>query len=205
LIITRIGRTRPKPKPTFLLTSMGIAEGAFNHTRARPREPRFRRPTKGSIYEARQPESAMPDTILVLNGPNLNLLGTREPEIYGHETLDDIRAMVERRAGDLGLAADFRQSNHEGELVGWIQEARGSAKGIVINAGGYSHSSVAILDALLASGVPVIEVHLSNIFRREGFRHHSYVSQAARGVICGLGAQGYALALEALAGLLDDD
>ncbi len=147
----------------------------------------------------------MPDTILVLNGPNLNLLGTREPEIYGHETLDDIRALVERRAGDLGLAADFRQSNDEGEMVGWIQEARGSAKGIVINAGGYSHSSVAILDALLASEVPVIEVHLSNIFRRESFRHHSYVSQAARGVICGFGAQGYALALEALAGLLDDD
>ncbi len=147
----------------------------------------------------------MPDTILVLNGPNLNLLGTREPEIYGRETLDDIRALVERRASDLGLAADFRQSNHEGELVGWIQEARGSAKGIVINAGGYSHSSVAILDALLASGLPVIEVHLSNIFRRESFRHQSYVSQAARGVICGFGAQGYALALEALKGLIDDD
>ena len=173
---------------------MAIAGGAFNHTRAGPREPRFRRPTKGSIYGARQPESAMPDIILVLNGPNLNLLGTREPEIYGRETLDDIRVMVEARAGDLGLAADFRQSNHEGELVDWIQGARGSAKGIVINAGGYSHSSVAILDALLASGVPVIEVHLSNIFRREGFRHHSYVSQAAHGVICGFGAQGYVLA-----------
>ena len=184
---------------------MGIAGGAFNHTRARPRGPRYRRPTKGSIYGARQPESAMPDIILVLNGPNLNLLGAREPEIYGRETLDDIRVMVEARAGDLGLAADFRQSNHEGELVGWIQGARGSAKGIVINAGGYSHSSVAILDALLASGVPVIEVHLSNIFRREGFRHHSYVSQAAHGVICGFGAQGYVLALEALAGLIDND
>ena len=148
---------------------------------------------------------ADPLRIQVIHGPNLNLLGTRQPDIYGRETLDDIRAMVERSAADLGLAADFRQSNHEGELVDWIQGARGAAKGIVINAGGYSHSSVAILDALLASGVPVIEVHLSNIFRREGFRHHSYISQAARGVICGLGAQGYVLALEALKGLIAND
>ncbi len=183
---------------------MGIAGGAFNRARVGPGEARFHRPTKGSIYGERHPESAMPDTVLVLNGPNLNLLGTRQPDIYGNESLDDIRVMVKKRAADLGLAADFRQSNDEGELVGWIQGAPGAARGIVINAGGYSHTSVAILDALLACGVPVVEVHLSNLFRREPFRHHSYVSQAAHGVICGFGAQGYALALEALKGLLDD-
>jgi 3-dehydroquinate dehydratase-2 len=183
---------------------MGIVGGAFNHARAAPGEARFRRPAKGSIYGERHPESVMPDTILVLNGPNLNLLGTRQSDIYGSESLDDIRVMVEKRAADLGLAVDFRQSNHEGELVTWIQDAGGSAKGIVINPAGYTGTSVAILDALLACGLPVVEVHISNIFRREPFRHHSYVSQAAQGVICGLGARGYALALEALKGLLDD-
>jgi len=184
---------------------MGITGGAFNHERAATGEARFHRPAKGSIYGERHPKSAMPDTILILNGPNLNLLGTRQPEIYGSQTLDDIRVMVEKRAADLGWAIDFRQSNHEGELVTWIQEARGTAKGIVINPAGYTTTSVAIFDALLACGLPVVEVHISNIFRREAFRHHSYVSQAARGVICGLGAQGYTLALEALKGLLDDD
>jgi 3-dehydroquinate dehydratase II len=141
-------------------------------------------------------------TILILNGPNLNLLGVREPETYGSDTLSDIEEACLERAASLGLAIEFRQSNHEGQLVDWIQEARGSAHGIVINPGGYTHSSVAILDALKASDLPVIEVHLSNIHRRESFRHRSLVSLAATGVICGLGAQGYVLALEAMANLV---
>ncbi len=137
--------------------------------------------------------------VLILNGPNLNLLGTREPEIYGAETLDDIRLACEARAKKLDLAADFRQSNTEGELVQWIQEARADHGAIIINAGAYTHTSVAILDALLAVDMPVMEVHLSNIYKRDEFRHHSYISKAATGVICGLGSQGYLLALEALA------
>ncbi len=140
--------------------------------------------------------------ILVLNGPNLNMLGTREPALYGHQTLDDIREMCARRAGPLDLDIDFRQSNHEGELVEWIQQARGACAGIVINPGGYTHTSVAILDALLLSELPVIEIHISNIFRREPFRGHSYVSQAARGMITGLGAHGYVLALDAVAEII---
>jgi len=141
-------------------------------------------------------------SVLILNGPNLNMLGIREPEIYGRETLDDIRKLCERQGKTLGLGIDFRQSNAEGELIGWIQEARGKKAGIVINPAGLGHTSVALLDALLLADLPVVEVHLSNIFKREAFRHHSYVSQAAKGVICGLGAQGYGLALEALANIL---
>jgi 3-dehydroquinate dehydratase-2 len=141
-------------------------------------------------------------TVLILNGPNLNLLGSREPEIYGRSTLDDIRRACETAAKPLGLAVDFRQSNDEGGLVSAIQSARTGAAGIVINAAAYTHTSVAILDALLACGVPVIEVHLSNIYKREDFRHHSYVSRAASGIICGFGAKGYVLALEAMAELL---
>lgn len=137
--------------------------------------------------------------IFILNGPNLNLLGVRQPEIYGSETLADIEALCADRAAALGLQIDFRQSNIEGELVGWIQEARDRAAGIIINAAAYTHTSIAILDALKAVDVPVIEVHLSNVFAREDFRHHSYVSLAATGVICGLGSAGYLLALEALA------
>lgn len=144
----------------------------------------------------------MAKPVYVLNGPNLNLLGTREPAVYGRDTLDDIKAMAEAKAGMLNLAVVFRQSNSEGELIDWVQEARGQASGIVINAGGLTHTSVALLDALQASELPVIEVHLSNIFRRESFRTHSYVSLAATGVICGLGAKGYELALEAMAGIL---
>lgn len=140
--------------------------------------------------------------ILVLNGPNLNLLGTRQPEIYGTTTLADIAASCAERGAALGLEVDFRQSNAEGELVGWVQEARTRHAGLVVNAGAYSHTSVALLDALTASDLPVIEVHLSNIFRREAFRHHSYVSLAATGVICGLGARGYLLALDGMAGLV---
>jgi 3-dehydroquinate dehydratase-2 len=141
--------------------------------------------------------------ILVLNGPNLNLLGERQPAVYGRTTLADIEKSCRRTAKGLGLAVDFRQSNHEGELVTWIQEARRSHAGIVINAGAYSHTSVAILDALQAFEPPIVEVHLSNIFRREPFRHHSHVSTVARGVICGFGAAGYLLALQALAELLE--
>jgi 3-dehydroquinate dehydratase-2 len=142
-------------------------------------------------------------TILVLNGPNLNLLGVREPETYGRETLADIEEACLERAAALDLALDFRQSNHEGQLVDWIQEARENADGIVINAGAYTHTSVAIHDALKASDLPVIEVHLTNIFQRERFRHRSFISPVARGVICGLGGQGYVLALDAMATLLE--
>jgi len=140
--------------------------------------------------------------ILVLNGPNLNLLGSRQPEIYGRDSLADIEKSCRRRAGELGVGLEFRQSNHEGELIDWIQQARGKMAGIVINPAGYSHSSVALLDALVACDLPVIEVHLANIFKREAFRHHSFVSEAARGVICGLGPRGYLLALDALADII---
>ena len=138
--------------------------------------------------------------VFVLNGPNLNMLGKRQPKVYGRATLADVEKLCRTRAETLGLAIDFRQTNLEGELVGWIQEARKAAAGIVINAGAYTHTSVAILDALLTAEKPVIEVHISNVFRRESFRHHSYVSPAAAGVIVGCGPLGYALALEALAG-----
>ena len=141
--------------------------------------------------------------VFILNGPNLNLLGVRDPSIYGRDTLGDIEERCTARAAALGLEIDFRQSNHEGQLVDWVQEACESADGIILNAGALTHTSVALLDALSAAELPVIEVHLSNIFRRESFRHHSYVSLAANGVICGLGAQGYELALDAIANLLD--
>ena len=144
----------------------------------------------------------MAKPVFVLNGPNLNLLGVREPEIYGRDTLDDVRQRAEARAAALGLTVSFRQTNHEGELIGWIQEARGAASGIILNAGSLTHTAIVILDALTAAELPVIEVHLSNIFRRESFRHHSYVSLAAKGVICGLGVQGYELALDAMAKLV---
>lgn len=137
--------------------------------------------------------------VLVLNGPNLNMLGIREPEIYGRTTLKDIEVLCTAAGQDLGLDIDFRQSNFEGELVTWIQEARTSADAILINPAAYSHTSVAIHDALKASGLPVAEVHLSNIHQREAFRHHSYVSAVAFGVICGFGATGYKLALHAVA------
>jgi 3-dehydroquinate dehydratase II len=140
--------------------------------------------------------------IYVLNGPNLNLLGVREPTVYGRDTLADVRARTEARGAQCGLTIDFRQSNHEGELITWIQDARTQASGIVINAGGYTHTSIAILDALQAAELPAIEVHLSNIFRREDYRHHSYISLGVKGVICGLGARGYELAIEALADIL---
>ncbi len=137
--------------------------------------------------------------VLVLNGPNLNMLGTREPAIYGAQTLSDIEALCRAEAERLGLEIAFRQSNHEGELVTWIQQALGAFEAIVINPAAYSHTSVAIHDALKAVGLPVVEVHLSNIHAREPFRHHSFVSGIALGVICGFGASGYKLALAALA------
>jgi 3-dehydroquinate dehydratase-2 len=140
--------------------------------------------------------------VYVLNGPNLNLLGVREPSVYGRDTLGDIEERCTARAAALGLEIDFRQSNHEGQLVDWIQEARESADGIILNAGALTHTSVALLDALSAADLPVIEVHLSNIFRRESFRHRSYISLAAKGVICGLGPQGYELALDAIASMI---
>ncbi len=143
--------------------------------------------------------------VAVLNGPNLNMLGTREPEKYGAATLDDLESLCAETAEELGLAIDFRQSNIEGELVSWIQECRGRAAGIIINPAAYSHTSVAILDALAAVGLPVVEVHITNIHRREEFRHHSYVSRIATGVIAGLGIGGYALALRAMAGMLGDE
>ena len=145
----------------------------------------------------------MAPKILVLNGPNLNILGAREPDVYGHETMAEIEAACAKRASALGLTVEFRQSNSEGELVDWIQEARNGFAGLIVNAGAYTHTSVALLDALLACDVPVIEVHLSNIFQREDFRHHSYVSKAARGLICGFGGFGYEMALDAAARMLE--
>lgn len=144
----------------------------------------------------------MSKIVYILNGPNLNLLGTREPEIYGSRTLADIDRATTSHAASLGLAADFRQSNHEGVMVDWCQEARDKAAGVIINAGAYTHTSIALLDALLTLDQPIIEVHLSNLYQREDFRHHSYISRAATGMICGLGVQGYLLALNAIKGRL---
>lgn len=144
----------------------------------------------------------MTDTIFVLNGPNLNLLGMREPEIYGHDTLDDIANQLDDRARELGLTIDLRQSNHEGHLVDWLHEAQSlQAKAVLLNAGGFTHSSVAIHDAIKAIKTPVIEVHLSNPHAREPFRHVSLIGQAAKGTIAGFGALSYTLALEAAARL----
>jgi 3-dehydroquinate dehydratase II len=147
----------------------------------------------------------LPKAIYVLNGPNLNLLGTREPEIYGRTTLADIGDMTAAEAKAHGLTVVFRQSNHEGELVEWIHEAREMACGVIINAGAYTHTSVAIHDALRALDVPVVEVHLSNTFAREEFRHHSLISPVAKGLIVGFGANSYVLAVDALASLIEED
>ena len=139
--------------------------------------------------------------VLFLSGPNLNLLGTREPAVYGSTTLADIEGMVRERAKGLAAEVDFRQSNHEGQLVDWIHEARGKYGAIVINAGAYTHTSVAIRDAIAATGVPTVEIHLSNVHAREEFRHHSYLSAVCKGVILGFGAQSYVLGLEAAVNL----
>jgi 3-dehydroquinate dehydratase-2 len=143
----------------------------------------------------------MTDLVFVLNGPNLNLLGTREPRIYGTQTLDDIGQMLEQRAKTHKLSLDIRQSNHEGVLVDWLQEAMAKAAAVIINAGGYAHSSIAVRDAVAALTIPVIEVHLTNIYAREGFRRTSLVGQVTRGSIVGLGPLGYVLALDAAAHL----
>lgn len=165
-------------------------DGAFTSMASQQKQPEAARSTSGSR------------TVYVLNGPNLNMLGLRQPEIYGRETLADVEAICREAGARLGLNIVFRQSNIEGELVGWIHEARTEAAGIVINAGAYTHTSIALLDALSAAEKPVVEVHLSNVYRRETFRHHSYISQAAKGVICGFGPKGYVLALEALADIV---
>ena len=141
--------------------------------------------------------------ILILNGPNLNMLGVREPAVYGSDTLGDIEERCHAHAKGLSLDVDFRQTNIEGELVTWIQECRTTHQGVIINAAAFTHTSVALLDALSLLDTPIIEVHLSNIFARESFRHHSYVSPVAAGVICGFGWRGYTLALEAIKDILD--
>jgi 3-dehydroquinate dehydratase-2 len=150
------------------------------------------------------PSLPLPPLIAILNGPNINMLGLRQPHLYGSNTIDDVEALCAETAEQLGMAIDFRQTNGEGELITWVQECRGRAAGIVINAGGYTHTSVALMDALLAAEVPVIEVHVTNIHKREEFRHHSYISKVAVGMIAGLGIQGYAYALMALADILPD-
>jgi len=145
----------------------------------------------------------MAQTLYVLNGPNMNLLGTREPEKYGSATLADVEKLCRATAERFGLAVEFRQSNVEGELINWIHEARAKkAAGIVINPAGYTNTSIAILDALLSVQIPTVEIHVTNIHQRESFRHNSYISKAAKAVICGFGIDGYALAITGLAGLL---
>ncbi|SJZ83991.1 type II 3-dehydroquinate dehydratase [Consotaella salsifontis] len=141
----------------------------------------------------------MAKSLLVLNGPNLNLLGTRQPEVYGSTTLSDVEAMCRAAGERLGLAIEFRQSNHEGVLVDWIHQAKGRHSGIVLNAGAYTHTSIALMDAISSVELPVAEVHLSNIHRREAFRHVSYISKVALGMICGFGPFGYVMSIEALA------
>ncbi len=144
------------------------------------------------------------NSVWVLNGPNLNLLGEREPDTYGGETLAAIEKRCAQAAKQAGLDLEFRQTNHEGELVAWIQESRDNASGLAINAGAYTHTSVAVHDALRLLNIPIVEVHLSNIFAREEFRHHSYISAAASGVICGFGGDSYLLAVQALATMISD-
>jgi len=153
------------------------------------------RPARAEVHKA----ETMAKRVLLLNGPNLNMLGTREPQTYGSQTLADIEMMATAEGKAVGLTVTCKQSNIEGELVSWIQQALGTQDAIVINPGAYSHTSIAIHDAIRAVDLPVVEVHLSNIYTREAFRHHSYVSPVALGVICGLGATGYKLALHALA------
>ena len=145
-------------------------------------------------------------TALILNGPNLNLLGTREPAVYGAQTLADVEKLCAQACASHGFALDFRQSNHEGQLVDWLHEAgrlqaAGTLAGVILNAGAYTHTSVALLDAMKGTGISLIELHISNVFAREAYRHHSYISAAARAVMCGFGVSGYALAIAGLASL----
>ena len=145
-------------------------------------------------------------TVFILNGPNLNLLGSREPQVYGSQTLDDVQALCERACLANGFALEFRQSNHEGALVDWLHEAgklhaAGKLAGVILNAGAFTHTSVALLDAIKGTGVPLIELHISNVHAREAFRHHSYISPVAKAVMAGFGVNGYALAIAGLAGM----
>ncbi|GAB86341.1 type II 3-dehydroquinate dehydratase [Gordonia rubripertincta] len=149
------------------------------------------------------PAGPEPLPILLLNGPNLNTLGTREPAIYGSETLDDVVDLAERTASELGFGLRAAQTNHEGQMIDWIHEAVGKISGIVINPGGWTHTSVALADALVVPGVPIFEVHISNVHKREAFRHHSYVSPLAAGVIAGYGIRGYEFAIRRLAEIVD--
>jgi 3-dehydroquinate dehydratase-2 len=147
-------------------------------------------------------------TVFVLNGPNLNLLGTREPLVYGSQTLADVQALCERACAANGFALDFRQTNHEGMLVDWIHEAgklhaKGKLAGVILNAGAYTHTSIALLDAIKGTGITLIELHISNVHAREEFRHHSFISPAAKAVMAGFGVNGYALAVAGLAGLIN--
>ena len=144
----------------------------------------------------------MTKPVYILNGPNLNMLGTRETDVYGSQTLDDIAGLCQQKAKMLGVSVDFRQTNDEGELVNQVQEAREGACAVILNAAAYTHTSVALHDALRMLDIPVIEVHLSNVYKREEFRHKSFVSPVAQGVICGFGAQGYELALDAASKLI---
>ncbi|MDG2404371.1 MAG: type II 3-dehydroquinate dehydratase [Paracoccaceae bacterium] len=137
-------------------------------------------------------------SLLILNGPNLNMLGQRQPKIYGHMTLTDIRELCENKTKTLDMDLEFVQTNHEGQMVDLVQAAKTTHNGIILNAGAYTHTSIALFDALIAAEVPVIELHLSNVFSREAFRHHSYISKVAIGVICGFGAHGYLLAIDAM-------
>jgi 3-dehydroquinate dehydratase-2 len=152
------------------------------------------------VAQSRRRNATLP--IYVLNGPNLNLLGSREPNVYGRTTLKEIEDDVGSKAKLLGWISVFRQSNHEGQLIDWLHEARGHASGVVLNAGGFSHTSIALLDACRALDKPLVEVHLSNPYGRESFRRHSFISEAATGIVCGFGAAGYLLALEAISELL---
>ncbi len=180
-------RSRGQPRPA------GMAACPAETARARP----------GATPDLTEPSTLPPPLIAVLNGPNINMLGMREPEKYGSTTIEELERLCADAAEELGLAVDFRQTNSEGELVTWVQECRGRCAGIIMNPAGYTTNSIATMDALLAVDLPTIEVHITNIHRREEFRHHSFISKAATGVIAGLGVQGYVLALRAMAGLVD--
>lgn len=141
-------------------------------------------------------------TVIILNGPNLNMLGTREPEIYGKQTLQDIEHICEEKSKSLQLRLEFRQTNDEGQLIDWVQQAGKEAAGLIINPGAYGHTSIALMDAVLGIKIPAIEIHLSNIHKREEFRHNTYIARAVQGVICGFGSASYTLALQAISDLL---
>ncbi|RWA76321.1 MAG: type II 3-dehydroquinate dehydratase [Mesorhizobium sp.] len=182
---------RANQRPRRRKNTWGGGHAARLHARQRLRD---------ATHHSASP--AVTDSVLILNGPNLDMLGKRQPEIYGSETLADVEALCGRFGAELGIAIDFRQSDAEHEMIDWIHDGREHAAGIVINPAAYSHSSIAIMDALTACSCPIIEVHITNIHRRESFRHHSYVSEVASAVICGCGIEGYALALRRLASLL---